>query len=74
MGLSVWQCALVVVLFMLLFGRGRLSGLMTDLADGIKSFRAGLSDDDVPQKLPDRSDLEAHTDQAETNSAERASS
>lgn len=44
MGLSIWQLAVVVILFVLLFGRGKLSGLMTDLADGIKSFRSSMQD------------------------------
>ena len=47
MGLSVWQIAVVVILFMLMFGRGRLSGLMSDLAEGIKSFRTSLKDDEL---------------------------
>ncbi len=42
MGLSVWQILLVVVLFLLLFGRGKIPQLMGDLAEGIKSFRSGL--------------------------------
>lgn len=45
MGLSIWQVALVVVLFLLLFGKGRVPQLMSDLAEGIKGFRKGLSDD-----------------------------
>ena len=46
MGPSWWQIALVVVLFVLLFGRGKISDLMGDVAKGIKSFKSGLSDDD----------------------------
>jgi sec-independent protein translocase protein TatA len=45
MGLSVWQIAVVVILFLLLFGRGRIPQLMGDLAEGIKGFRKGLSDE-----------------------------
>lgn len=44
MGLSFWQIALVAVLFLLLFGRGKIPQLMGDLAEGIKSFRKGVSD------------------------------
>ncbi len=44
MGLSIWQIAIVAILVILLFGRGKLSGLMTDLAEGIKSFRQGIKD------------------------------
>ena len=46
MGLSFWQIAIVVVLVVLLFGRGKLSALMGDMAKGIKSFKAGMAEDD----------------------------
>ena len=42
---SAWQIAVVVILIILLFGRGKISGLMSDLAKGIKSFKKGMSDD-----------------------------
>jgi sec-independent protein translocase protein TatA len=45
MGIGFWQIALVVVLFLLLFGRGKLPQLMGDLAEGIKSFKQGIRDD-----------------------------
>lgn len=44
MGLSIWQIMIVVVLVVLLFGRGKISELMGDVAKGIKSFRQGMSD------------------------------
>ena len=49
MGISFWQIAIVVVLVVLLFGRGKISGLMGDLAKGIKSFKKGTSSDDSNQ-------------------------
>jgi len=45
MGISFWQIAIVVVLVVLLFGRGKISGLMGDVAKGIKSFKKGMSSD-----------------------------
>lgn len=45
MSLGIWQILLIVVLIVLLFGRGKISGLMGDLAQGIKSFRKGMKDD-----------------------------
>ena len=45
MGISFWQIAIVVVLVVLLFGRGKISSLMGDVAKGIKSFKKGISDD-----------------------------
>ena len=49
MGISFWQIAIVVVLVVLLFGRGKISALMGDLAKGIKSFKKGMSSDDSNQ-------------------------
>ena len=44
MSLGIWQIAIVVVLVVLLFGRGKISDLMGDVAKGIKSFKKGMSD------------------------------
>tara|TARA_Y100001970_G_scaffold41512_1_gene51318 strand:+ start:6781 stop:6972 length:192 start_codon:yes stop_codon:yes gene_type:complete len=49
MGISFWQIAIVVVLVVLLFGRGKISSLMGDVAKGIKSFKKGMSSDDSDQ-------------------------
>ena len=45
MGVSFWQIAIVVILVVLLFGRGKISSLMGDVAKGIKSFKKGMSSD-----------------------------
>ena len=47
MGISFWQIAIVVVLVVLLFGRGKISSLMGDVAKGIKSFKKGMSDENT---------------------------
>ena len=44
MSIGFWQIAVVVVLVVLLFGRGKISSLMGDVAKGIKSFKKGMSD------------------------------
>ena len=44
MSIGFWQIAIVVVLVVLLFGRGKISGLMGDVAKGIKSFKKGMKD------------------------------
>ena len=49
MGLSIWQILIIVVLIVLLFGRGKISDLMGDLAKGIKSFKKGLNEDEEPE-------------------------
>ncbi|SFI65469.1 twin-arginine translocase TatA/TatE family subunit [Albimonas pacifica] len=43
---SIWQILIVAVLVVLLFGRGKISGVMGDVAKGIKSFKKGMQDDD----------------------------
>ncbi|WP_340679060.1 twin-arginine translocase TatA/TatE family subunit [Paraglaciecola sp.] len=54
MGLSIWQIVLVVILFLLLFGRGKIPALMSDLAEGIKGFKKGMVDDNeqAPKTTP----------------------
>ena len=44
MSIGFWQIAIVVVLVVLLFGRGKISALMGDVAKGIKSFKKGMKD------------------------------
>ena len=51
MGLSIWQIAIVVILVVLLFGRGKISSLMGDVAKGIKSFKKGMSSDPIEDKM-----------------------
>ena len=55
MGSSFWQIAIVVVLVVLLFGRGKISSLMGDVAKGIKSFKKGMSDDTSANNQDDNS-------------------
>ncbi|NQV20320.1 MAG: twin-arginine translocase TatA/TatE family subunit [Rhodospirillales bacterium] len=45
---SIWQIVIVLVLALVLFGgRGKISALMGDVANGIKSFKKGMADDEV---------------------------
>lgn len=44
MGLSWWHILLVLLVFVLLFGTGKISGLMGDLAKGIKSFKKEMNE------------------------------
>lgn len=43
---SLMHWALVVLVIVLLFGGGRISSLMGDVAKGIKAFKKGMADDD----------------------------
>lgn len=47
---SLPQIIIVVVLLILLFGRGKISALMGDVAQGIKSFKKGIADDEPAPK------------------------
>lgn len=44
--LSIWHWIIVIAVVLLLFGRGKISELMGDVAQGIKAFKKGMSDDD----------------------------
>ena len=46
-GVSIWHWVVVGVIVMLLFGRGKVSELMGDMAKGIKAFKKGMADDDT---------------------------
>ena len=53
MSIGIWQIAIVVILVVLLFGRGKISSLMGDVAKGIKSFKKGISENpDTTDKDP----------------------
>ena len=62
MGISFCQIAIVVVLVVLLFGRGKISSLMGDVAKGIKSFKKGMSSDDNKQStIDDKKDEDSNS-------------
>ncbi len=44
MSIGFWQIALIAVVVVLLFGRGKISELMGDVAKGITSFKKGLKE------------------------------
>lgn len=45
-GFSIWHWLVVGVIILLLFGKGRFSDMMGDVAKGLKSFKKGMSEDD----------------------------
>ena len=64
MSIGFWQIAIVVVLVVLLFGRGKISSLMGDVAKGIKSFKKGMSDNqDQTSSISSTSEEKANEDQ-----------
>ena len=62
MGISFTQIAVVVVLVVLLFGRGKISSLMGDVAKGIKSFKNGMKDSSEDQSESISSDDKSNED------------
>ena len=62
MQIGFWQIAIVIALVVLLFGRGKISELMGDVAKGIKSFKKGMSSDDSNQStLDDKKDEDSNS-------------
>ena len=51
--IGIWQIVIVAVVVVLLFGRGKISELMGDVAKGINSFKKGLNDteEEVTEKI-----------------------
>ena len=43
---SIWHWVIVLVIVLLLFGSGKISNIMGDVAKGIKSFKKGMKDED----------------------------
>jgi len=64
MSIGFWQIAIVVVLVVLLFGRGKISDLMGDVAKGIKSFKRGMKD-------PTQDQAESKTSDEDPNSEKK---
>jgi sec-independent protein translocase protein TatA len=53
MSVGIWQILLVVLLVVLLFGRGKISSLMGDMAQGIKAFKKGMAEEEAPKVARD---------------------
>ena len=66
MSIGFWQIAIVVILVVLLFGRGKISSLMGDVAKGIKSFKKGMASDSIEDNQP-KDVSEENKDSSEEN-------
>ena len=61
---SIWHWLIVLVVVLLVFGRGKIPELMGDMAKGIKSFKKGMADDDTaedPKTVEHRADETLNT-------------
>ena len=70
--MSFWHWALVILVIVLLFGRGKISDLMGDVAKGIKSFKKGMAEDEPATAAAEPKPLEQQT--AVTTDPEKAKS
>ena len=63
---GIWGILIVAVVVILLFGRGKISGMMGEVASGIKAFQKGLKDEDKQKSL------EASSAPVETRETEKS--
>ena len=74
--LSIWHILLIGAVVLVLFGRGKISELMGDVAQGIKAFKKGMADEEKPAepasepvKTIDHAPAQAVASQTETRKA-----
>lgn len=66
-GFSLWHWLVVGVVILLLFGKGRFSDMMGDVAKGLKSFKKGMSEDEetpAQRRLAEERPIEARPTQS----------
>lgn len=56
---SIWHWVILLLIVVLLFGRGKISEIMGDVAQGIKSFKKGMAEDEPPKPAGDPRSIEA---------------
>ena len=66
---SIWHWIVVIGVVLLLFGRGKISDLMGDVAQGIKAFKKGMQDDD---KVADKTEPMKSIDNNASSTATRS--
>lgn len=64
-GFSIWHWLIVLLVVLILFGRGRVSEIMGDFGKGIKSFKQGMADEET-KPAPPPAQIPAPTDAAAT--------
>jgi sec-independent protein translocase protein TatA len=71
---SIWHWIIVLVIVLLVFGRGKIPELMGDVAKGIKSFKKGMAEDDVDDDdVPASKTVEHKSDEPVKTSSKKAS-
>jgi sec-independent protein translocase protein TatA len=70
--MSIWHWLVVAVIVLLLFGRGKIPELMGDVAKGIKSFKAGMKDDDVAKADEAKKEIETKVSETVSKTEQKA--
>jgi len=71
-GFSLWHWIIVLIVVLILFGRGRVADIMGEFGKGLKSFKQGMADDPVTPSAPPAPKLPA-SDSVPSASANEAS-
>ena len=75
-GIGIWQIVIVAVLVVLLFGRGKISDLMGDVAKGITSFRKGMKEGaeeiQEPKAINEKATIDGEVMKSDKKSTEKA--
>ena len=58
-GPGLWGIIIVAVVVVLLFGRGKISGMMGEMASGIKAFQKGMKDEPPPSQVTSTAQMDA---------------
>jgi sec-independent protein translocase protein TatA len=72
-GTSIWHWAIVLLVVVLLFGRGKISEVMGDVAKGIKSFKKGMADDPPEAAAEDAKVIDNTTQKAASTTQNESS-
>lgn len=70
---SIWHWIIVLVVVLLLFGRGKIPELMGDVAKGIKSFKKGMSEEEAAASEDSSKTVEHRADESVKPAEEKAS-
>ena len=63
-GPGLWGIIIVAVVVIVLFGRGKISGVMGEVASGIKAFQKGMKDEPPPQVTASTTETPRETEKA----------
>ena len=59
--MSLWHWLVVAAVVILLFGRGKISGVMGEFAQGIKAFKKGMAEEDAPKDVAETKPIQDQT-------------